>query len=259
MQNNTFSTLFVGQNLIKLLEVDSTNNFIKDLVSNSEPLTEGTVIMTDHQYAGRGQQSNVWHTEPGLNLTFSIFLKPSFLVISKQFLLNMALSIGIRNALQVFVKEGIKIKWPNDIYHNDRKLGGVLIENILAGSTYKASIIGIGINVNQFIFAPQLQDRATSMKRILQADVNLLAVLAEICSQIEKQYLRLKSGNYNELMKDYVSGLYKFDTLSSYRQNGEVIEGRIIEVTETGLLVLLINGEKKEYNFKEIEFLNHTT
>lgn len=259
MQNNTFSTLFVGQNLIKLLEVDSTNNFIKDLVSNSEPLTEGTVIMADHQYAGRGQQSNVWHAAPGLNLTFSLYLKPSFLAITKQFLLNMAVSIGIRNALQLFIKDGIKVKWPNDIYHNDRKMGGVLIENILAGSTYKASIIGIGINVNQTLFAPELQDRVTSMKGILHEDVNLLALLAEICSQIEKQYLRLKSGNYKELITDYVSGLYKFDTLASYRQNGEVIEGRIIEVTEAGLLVLLINGEKKEYNFKEIEFLNHTT
>lgn len=259
MQNNTFSTLFVGQNLIKLLEVDSTNNFIKDLVSNSEPLTEGTVIMADHQYAGRGQQSNVWHTKPGLNLTFSLYLKPSFLPITKQFLLNMAISIGIRNALQLFVEEGVKIKWPNDIYHNDRKMGGVLIENILAGSTYKASIIGIGLNVNQEVFAEELQNRATSMKVILQADVNLFEVLAEICSSIEKQYLRLKSGNYKALMTDYVSGLYKFDTLASYRQNGEVIEGRIVEVTEAGLLVLLVNGETKEYNFKEIEFLNHTT
>ena len=259
MQNNTFSTLFVGQNLIKLLEVDSTNNFIKLLVSNSEPLTEGTVIMADHQFAGRGQQSNVWHTEPGLNLTFSIYLKPSFLPITRQFLLNMAVSIGIRNALQVFIPEGIKVKWPNDIYHNDRKMGGVLIENILAGSTYKASIIGIGLNVNQSVFAPELENRATSMKGILQADVNLLAVLAEICSNIEKQYLRLKSGNYKELITDYVSGLYKFDTLSSYRQNGEIIEGKIIEVTEAGMLVILVEGEKKEYNFKEIEFLNHTT
>ncbi|MBB2150142.1 biotin--[acetyl-CoA-carboxylase] ligase [Pedobacter gandavensis] len=258
MQNNTFSTLFVGQNLIKLLEVDSTNNFIKDLVSNSEPLTEGTVIMADHQFAGRGQQSNVWRTEPGLNLTFSLYLKPAFLAIPQQFLLNMAVSIGIRNALQIFIKEGVKIKWPNDIYHNDRKMGGVLIENMLAGSTFKASIIGIGLNVNQCIFAPELADRATSMKVILQEDVNLIRVLAEICSNIEKQYLRLKSGNYKELLNDYVSGLYKFDTLASYRQNGEIIEGKIVSVTEAGMLVLLINGEKKEYNFKEIEFLNHT-
>jgi BirA family biotin operon repressor/biotin-[acetyl-CoA-carboxylase] ligase len=78
LQNNTFSTLFVGQNLIKLSAVDSTNNFLKNLVSKSEPLPEGTVIMADDQFAGRGQQDNTWYAEPGKNLTFSILLKPTF-------------------------------------------------------------------------------------------------------------------------------------------------------------------------------------
>ena len=258
MQNNTFSTLFVGQNLIKLLEVDSTNSFLKVLASNSEPLTEGTVIMADKQFAGRGQQDNVWHAEPGLNLTFSIYLKPAFLAVTKQFLLNMAVSIGIRNALQSFVKVGLRIKWPNDIYYGDQKMGGVLIENILSGATYKSSIIGIGINVNQRHFDLRQVKTATSVREILQQDVNLIELLAEICSHIEKQYLRLKAGNDVQLMEDYVSGLYKFNEPWMYRQNGEVIEGRIIEVTESGLLGVLINGTLKHYNFKEIEFLNHT-
>lgn len=257
MQNNTFSTLFVGQNLIKLLEVDSTNNFLKVLVSNSEPLTEGTVIMADKQFAGRGQQNNVWHAEPGLNLTFSIYLKPSFLPVSRQFLLNMAVSIGIRNALGLFVKNGVRIKWPNDIYYGDQKMGGVLIENILSGATYKTSIIGIGINVNQVHFDPEQLKKATSLREILQQDVNLIELLAEICGHIEKQYLQLKSGNYSQLMEDYVNGLYKFNEPAAYRQNGEVIEGRIIEVTESGLLGVLTNGTLKHYNFKEIEFLNN--
>ncbi|AOM76592.1 biotin--[acetyl-CoA-carboxylase] ligase [Pedobacter steynii] len=258
MQNNTFSTLFVGQNLIKLSEVDSTNNFLKVLVSNSEPLTEGTVIMADKQFAGRGQQDNIWHTEPGLNLTFSIYLKPSFLPVGKQFLLNMAVSIGIRNALQRFVKDGIRIKWPNDIYFGHQKMGGVLIENMLSGSTYKSTIIGIGINVNQLHFDSRKLKSATSLKEILQQDVNLIELLAEICSHIEKQYLQLKAGGYSQLKDDYVRGLYKFNEPAVYRQNGEVIEGRITEVTESGLLGILRAGELRHYNFKEIEFLNNT-
>ena len=71
MQNNTFSTLFVGQNLIKLKEVDSTNNYLKELLSKSEPLPEGTAIMADNQFAGRGQQNSVWQTEPGKNIDYS--------------------------------------------------------------------------------------------------------------------------------------------------------------------------------------------
>jgi BirA family biotin operon repressor/biotin-[acetyl-CoA-carboxylase] ligase len=107
LQNNTFSTLFVGQNLIKLSAVDSTNNFLKGLVSKSEPLPEGTVIMADDQFAGRGQQENAWHADPGKNLTVSILLRPAFLPLNKQFLLNMAVSIAINNTLTKFLSNDL--------------------------------------------------------------------------------------------------------------------------------------------------------
>ena len=140
MQNNTFSTLFVGQNLIKLKEVDSTNNFLKDLVSKSEPLAEGTVIMADNQFAGRGQQESVWETQAGKNISTSIYLKPSFLPLSKQFYLNIAVSLAVSDALSCFVQEGIKVKWPNDMYYQNKKLGGILIENTLTGNSIKSSV-----------------------------------------------------------------------------------------------------------------------
>ena len=255
MQNNTFSTLFVGQNLIRLSEVDSTNNFLKTKASNSEPLPEGTVIMADNQFAGRGQQGNIWHTEPGLNLTFSLYLCPSFLPITRQFMLNMAISIGVRNALLGLTGSGLKVKWPNDLYYGNQKLGGMLIENILAGSSYKASIIGIGINVNQVLFGPEVLGRATSLYEILQQDVNLIWLLAEICRHIEQQYLKLKQGKYESLTQDYVGGLYRFEEFARYRQNGEVFEGRIVKVTDSGMLVIVTGGQEMEFNFKEVEFL----
>src|SRR5690606_10094291 len=129
----------------------------------------------------------------GQNLTFSLLLKPSFLAIKNQFSLNMAISIALNNALQPLVGNGISIKWPNDIYYQNRKLGGILIENIISGQSFKSSIIGIGLNVNQQHFQPELKDRATSIYQILHKDVNLDELLAVICSQIESQYLKLKS------------------------------------------------------------------
>ncbi|WEK19351.1 MAG: biotin--[acetyl-CoA-carboxylase] ligase [Candidatus Pedobacter colombiensis] len=257
MQNNTFPTLFVGQNLIRLPEVDSTNNFLKAKVSNSEPLPEGTVIMADKQFAGRGQQNNIWHAAPGLNLTFSIYLSPSFLPINRQFLLNMAVSVGIRDALTAFLGDFLKIKWPNDLYYNDQKLGGILIENILSGTRYKASIIGIGINVNQLNFDSALLNRATSMGKILQRDVNLIELLSQICSHIECQYLKLKSGNLNNLQDNYLNGLYRFNQKALYRHDGHTFEGVITTVTENGLLVIKSEGTEKQYDFKEVEFLNN--
>ncbi|EDM36317.1 putative biotin--(acetyl-CoA carboxylase) synthetase [Pedobacter sp. BAL39] len=255
MQNNTFSTLFVGQNLIKLSEVDSTNNFLKMLVSKSEPLTEGTVIMADHQFAGRGQVQNIWHAAAGMNLTFSILLKPVFLAIHKQFLLNMAISIGIRNGLRYFVDRGISVKWPNDLYFEQQKTGGVLIENIISGSSYKAAVVGIGINVNQVSFEPGLQGSVTSLKEILGSEVGLMELLPHICAEIETQYVRLKAGEEEALKQDYLQGLYQFGEEARYRQSGEEIRGTIVDVSSSGMLVMLTDGERKSYNFKEITFL----
>jgi BirA family biotin operon repressor/biotin-[acetyl-CoA-carboxylase] ligase len=254
LQNNTFSTLFVGQNLIKLLAVDSTNSFLKRMLSNSEPLPEGTVIMAENQYSGRGQVESTWHAEPGKNLTFSILLKPSFLPVHQQFILNMAISTAIQRALGKIIGAGLTIKWPNDIYYYDQKIGGILIENILSGSSIKACIVGIGINVNQEVFEEHLNGRAGSIYQILHKNVNLIWLLAEICSHIEASYLKLKGGNHWNLREDYLKFLYRFNVKANYRQNGEIFEGRIVGVSDQGYLSVETESGIKMYNFKEIEF-----
>lgn len=171
-------------------------------------------------------------------------------------MLNIAVSNGISKALKGMVKDGITVKWPNDLYHYDRKIGGVLIENSISGSVIKSSIVGIGLNVNQKGFDPFQVKTAVSLSEILQEDVNLQSLLSEICGHIEAQYLKLKSNNDVSLHEDYIASLYKFGQPSLYRQNGETFEGRIVDVTEQGLMVIHVNGVNKEYNFKEIAFLN---
>lgn len=256
MQNNTFSTLFVGQNLIKLKEVDSTNNFLKNLVSKSEPLPEGTVIMADNQFAGRGQQESVWQSEAGKNISTSIYLKPSFLPLNKQFCLNIAVSLAVNEALSQFLPQTVQVKWPNDIYTNGKKLGGILIENTLTGSFIKSSVIGIGLNINQQQFRADLSDKATSVIQILQKETALEAVMEKIVVFMEKYYLILKSGNYTILQNDYLKHLYKFGTLAHYQQNGQVFEGKIVGVEESGRLVMETATGLQSFNFKEIEFIH---
>jgi BirA family biotin operon repressor/biotin-[acetyl-CoA-carboxylase] ligase len=255
LQNNTFSTLFVGQNLITLSKVDSTNNYLKTIASNSEPLPEGTVIMAEDQFAGRGQQDMVWIAEPKKNLTFSLLLKPGFLKINEQFILNMLVCMAIKSALTKYIPEDISIKWPNDIYYKDQKLGGILIENLISGTAYKSAIIGIGLNVNQQLFASHLVEKATSIRQILQDDVDLIKLLGEICSLIESSYLRLKSGNYIDLKQNYLANLYKFNKEAWYKQGDLVFQGQITEVTDAGLLVIMSNGSRQLYNFKEIQYV----
>ncbi|MDP9049015.1 MAG: biotin--[acetyl-CoA-carboxylase] ligase [Bacteroidota bacterium] len=256
MQNNIFSGLFVGQNFVTLKEVDSTNNFIKDLLSNSKPLIEGTVIMADKQYAGRGQHQNGWHAEPGKNLTFSLLLNPHFLAVTDQFDLVRAVSLGVFDTLEPLLGNQVKIKWPNDIYYADYKLGGMLIENLVQGNQIKNAIIGIGLNVNQENFPVDLS-KARSIKQILHQDYDLKALLSEICRHIEKYYLSLRAGNVSFVRKTYLSRLYWLNEHKSFKTRGSVFNGVISNVKDNGILVIQNNnGEENEFSLKEIEFLN---
>ena len=256
MQNNIFSGLFVGQNLITLKEVDSTNTFLKNTLSNSKPVPEGTVIMAESQYAGRGQQQNKWNSDPGKNLTFSLLLNPTFLAVANQFDLTRVISLGVHDALEPLLGDKLKIKWPNDVYYADSKLGGILIENLLQGSLIKQSVIGIGLNVNQDIF-PDWVPNPGSVKQILQQDYDLQALLSEICSHIEAWYLQLKAGKTDFVRKAYIDRLYWLNQQHGFRSNGIVFEGEIITVKDNGVLVIKSNiGAEMEFSFKEIEFLN---
>jgi BirA family biotin operon repressor/biotin-[acetyl-CoA-carboxylase] ligase len=255
LQNNIFSGLFVGQNLIIIKQIDSTNNFLKNSLSNSKPLTEGTVIMAESQYAGRGQQQNRWHSEDGKNLTFSLLLKPTFLPVTQQFDLTRAISLGIINALEPLLGDSLKIKWPNDIYHADGKLGGILIENLVQGNQIKNSVIGIGLNINQESFPLEVPN-AVSLKQILHRHYDLKLLLSEICQNIEAAYLNLKAGRFELVRKAYLERLYWLKEDKMFKTNGLVFKGSIKDVKDNGLLIVNDGNQNREYNLKEIEFLN---
>lgn len=224
-------------------------------MSNSKPVPEGTVIMAESQYAGRGQQNNQWHAEPGKNLTFSLLLNPTFLAATAQFDLTRAISLAVYDTLCPLLGNQLKIKWPNDIYYGDKKLGGMLIENILQGANLKSAVVGIGLNVNQENFPPGAA-KATSIKQILQRDYQLRDILADICNNIEAYYLNLKAGQLNLIRQKYLNSLYWFEQQKRFRAGGEEFEGVITGVKENGLLVVKRDDVEITYNLKEIEFLN---
>jgi len=237
LQNNIFSGLFVGQNLVTLKEIDSTNNYLKLLLSNSKPVTDGTVIMAESQYAGRGQQLNRWHSEPGKNLRFSLLLKPHFLAIQQQFDLTRVISLGVASALKQVTGKNITIKWPNDIYYNDSKLGGILIENMVQGRHIKNSIIGIGLNVNQAAFPPEVPNPA-SLIQILHTDYDLLTLLSQLCSYIEAWYLKLKAGKLTEIRDAYRQNLYGLNQERYFASDNITFKGVITDVLPEDLLLV---------------------
>lgn len=212
--------------------------------------------MAESQYAGRGQQQNRWHSEPGKNLSFSILLNPIFLPIANQFDLTRVVSLGVHDALKPLLGDYLKVKWPNDVYYKDGKLGGILIENILQGQKIKHSVIGIGLNINQQEF-PEWVPNPASVKQILQRDEDLKAILLDICSHVEAWYLKLKAGKADEIRHAYLSILYRLNQRHQFRSNGETFEGTIKNVKNNGILVLEDNlNTELEFSFKQIEFLN---
>src|SRR5476651_328404 len=211
--------------------------------------------MAESQYAGRGQQTNRWHSEAGLNLTFSILLKPSFLPLQQQFDLTRTISLGVVSALGQAMNENVQVKWPNDIYHGDKKLGGILIENLVQGSQIKHSIIGIGLNINQVDFPAEVPN-PTSVKQILHWDYDLHILLSQICNHIEAWYLKLKAGKLDEIRRAYLDKLYWFNQEKDFIADGTAFKGIIIAVRNEGLLVLSTKTGEKEFNLKQIQFLN---
>ncbi|MFM6976020.1 MAG: biotin--[acetyl-CoA-carboxylase] ligase [Sphingobacteriaceae bacterium] len=232
----------------------STNSYLKELLSNSAPAAEGTVILADEQFAGRGQINNSWHSEKGKNLTFSILLNPGFLAIKQQFELNKAISLAVADVLTINLGQGFKIKWPNDILFGSKKIAGILIENIIQGNRWKHAIIGIGLNVNQTHFPPEL-NKAISIKNILQTDCDLNQLLADLCKAVEVRYLQLKAGKLAALHQDYLNALYKFEENSAFRLNGALKNGKITGISPIGLLQVDLAGEAREFGLKEIEFV----
>lgn len=254
MQNNTFSRLFVGQNLVVLKRVDSTNNYLKNELANSTPLPEGTVILAEEQFAGRGQVNNVWYSEPGKNLTLSLLLKPGFLNPDDQFLLNQCISLAINDTLATIIGTSVKIKWPNDVYFNHDKLGGILIESGIRGAVLKHAIVGIGLNVNQQDFPADIKN-VTSISKILHQDYDILLFLNDLCRSIENRYLQLKSGNSESIKQDYMRNLYLLNQDARFNIKGCEVDGNIKGVDRHGFLEVLIDGKLNKYNFKEIAFI----
>lgn len=251
-------TLFIGQNVIYVKSLASTNTYASELLRQIA-LSEGSLIYTFEQEKGRGQRGNSWECEPNKNVTLSLVLQPHFLAPKQQFLLTKITALAVADVMaEIFRSHGvshqIRIKWPNDIYVNDKKIAGILIENYLRETTIQQAIVGVGINVNQEIFkhAPN----ATSLYSLLHATTDLQQCMNLFCECFEARYLQLKDNKLAQLDEDYLGMLYQINEWGAYRTaDHQLFEGNIKGVSEIGKLqVELISGEIKEFDLKEIVF-----
>ncbi len=240
-------SLFVGQKQVYLPHCHSTNDVASGLGRNGE-FTDGTVVITDYQTRGRGQRGTAWEGEPGKNLMMSLLMDTSFLPVSRQFDLSLCAALGVWSALKSAGLENACIKWPNDLYAGNRKVGGILIENMLREARLCSSVVGIGINIHQNTFG---NPRASSLAMEgCTADRDMLAEL--VCSHFEYFYIRLREGE--NLQEEYLAVLLGLNEEREYISGNRRFTGMIRGISEDGRLVVESELPKKNFDIKEISF-----
>jgi BirA family biotin operon repressor/biotin-[acetyl-CoA-carboxylase] ligase len=251
----------IGKKIIELARVDSTNAYANQVFPGAE-FENGTVIWAHEQFAGRGQHDHRWISEACKNLTITVCLKPRFLAPGRQFQLNKAIALGIIDFIDSFLQPaspGLQpassIKWPNDIYIGNRKIGGILIENRIMGSSLETSFAGIGINVNQTRFTSDIPN-PVSLIQILGRETELKASLLTLCGFLDMRYQELRQKDPVSLDQEFDRSLLGFDQWGNFVCHGARLEGKIKGVDNSGRLLLEThNSEILSFDHQEITYL----
>lgn len=249
---NIKGSLFLGKCFIDLPTVASTNAYANQLLHKGTTLN-GTIISTFNQTKGKGAYKNQWLSEADKNISISLILFPKFLRIDQQFKLNMAICLGITDFLSKNFKKPFKIKWPNDIYYEKQKMGGILIENSLQGNQLKSSIVGIGLNINQMAFDASLPN-PISLKQITNTQLDLYEILENMIPIIEQRYIQLQQGHFKSLEADYLVRLYQFNEPALYEFGGRRHKGTIVGIDSPGKLLIDFTDKQRAFGFKEVVF-----
>ncbi len=237
-------------NFIHLDAVDSTNNYAANLIKTTK-VANGTTILTKRQDFGRGQRGNSWYSESEKNLILSTIIY-SEIDISRAFYLNIVVSLAISRTLADF---GIvnAIKWPNDIYSGDKKMGGILIENQVQGKKVKCSVAGLGLNVNQLFFPAEIN--ATSMSLVLGREIELNGLFLHYFGMLDFYLDVMMQSNFSLLLKLYYKQLYRMGDWFDFSDQVGVFQGKIKGIDDAGRLEIEREGGSVYYDLKEVKFL----
>lgn len=245
-------TSFFGKEVMYRTTCSSTNTLALQLL-NTGTVSEGTVVITDYQYEGRGQRGNSWLSEPYKNLTFSLILSPTFLAVQKSFVLNIITTLAIQQVVSSYIPNGLTIKWPNDVYYQNQKLSGVLIESTVNGNYIKDSVIGIGLNVNQESF---LLPTLTSLALVCKRTFSLPKLFTQLLNALEGNYIQFREQGIALFKEAYLQNLYWINESHTFRDQAQTFQGTIRGIDAIGRLVIeQEGGNTKHYDHKEVAFI----
>ena len=241
----------IGSQLFRFDEVSSTNDVLRSLI-DKEKTTHGAVVSAQYQTSGRGQSGNSWESEAGKNLLLSMQIVPYNLTAAEQVYLNLFAGLTVFDFVDSFFPGKTKIKWPNDIYVDGKKIAGILIENSIHGNAIKSSVVGMGVNLNQTVF---LNPKSTSFHILAGKMFNMEDMLDKIITLANKRYDELLQRLKNKLMEDYLNVLFLKGEKALFKSGEIVVEGEITGIDETGRLKLKVGDEIKSFSFKEISYI----
>ena len=219
--------------IIKLNAITSTNDYLKKRYKSGKVL-DGDLVWTENQTSGRGQLNKKWISEPFKSLTFSVYKQFNGLLI-KPFKFNAVVCLGIIYALKKLSIPGLSIKWPNDILSENKKIGGILIENFFYKSKIKASIIGVGLNLNQEKF--EKLPKATSLKIITGKKWSSKIILDALVPILE-EYLFMFDFQDSSILDQYQKILWKRNKTVLFDMDGKLHKGKLKGVDESGMIIL---------------------
>lgn len=241
--------------MIEIDTVESTNSLMKERL---DTLPHGTVIQAREQTAGRGQRGNTWEAEPGMNVTMSLLLKDLPVEPRRQFAISEAVALAVADAvarrLPPALASHVAVKWPNDIYVDDRKIAGILIECGIRGAELTYAVAGIGLNINQTIFRSDAPNPVSLRQLAPSAEFGSIASIAcGIATEIVDS-LSPPSFDVDALHGRYLARLWRREGEHRWRRrdDGRVFTAPVTGVSPEGFLSL---GSEGTFLFKEVEAL----
>ncbi|NLE34752.1 MAG: biotin--[acetyl-CoA-carboxylase] ligase [Bacteroidales bacterium] len=245
--------MIIGTDVRHFEKVSSTNSVAAGLLRETVP-AEGSVITASYQESGRGQQGNIWESEPRKNLIMSVIIYPVMVRPADQFVISRMVSLAVHDLVSLHTTEA-RIKWPNDIYAGNDKIAGILIENSIMGETLGTSIAGIGLNVNQTVFRSDAPN-PVSLKQITGRDHDLEAITGELISFLDKRYKMVIRGDVSMLEEEYHALLFRAGAWHKFSDCEGIFEGMIERVMPDGMLsVRKRNNVTRQYAFREIDYI----
>lgn len=229
----------IGQNVIILDTVDSTNTYLKSLARQGTH--EGTMVIAEEQTAGRGRLGRTWDSQKSKNLTFSLLLKPT--VNHEHFgVISLLVGVAVARALHSTTSLPVECKWPNDVLISGKKVCGILCEMVSNANQSLSIIVGIGINVNQTEFPGEIRETASSLSLEAGMLFDRVNVLQKVLEEIEYWYIQFQENKSDEIIQEWKKHSTMIGSIISIRQNENIMTGIFTDVSNDGALMLECNG-----------------